>query len=123
MIQELATEHKRISDSTVSLYQAYRNGDYTKAEYINIREYNRELIVDLEKQINELKEAMDNEPVIDETEQTLYQCSMLDVYDGDVLSNIIEKAYVYNDKDIEVVFKGDDLFKKYCKNSESRENE
>lgn len=121
VIEELTTEHKRISDSIVTLYQAYRSGDYTKEEYVDVRKHNQELLADLEKQINSLKDAIEKRCDIDETEQTLYQCSMLDVYDGDILSNIIEKVYVYNDKDIEVVFKCDDLFREYCKSSGNKE--
>lgn len=32
-------------------------------------------------------------------------------YDGDVLSNIIDKVLIYNDKDIEVVFKGENFIR------------
>lgn len=36
---------------------------------------------------------------------------MLEQYDGDVLSNIIDKVLIYNDKDIEVVFKGENFIR------------
>lgn len=39
------------------------------------------------------------------------QYSMLEQYDGDVLSNIIDKVLIYNDKDIEVVFKGENFIR------------
>ena len=32
-------------------------------------------------------------------------------YDGDVLSNIIDKVFIYNDKDIEIVFKGENFIR------------
>lgn len=40
----------------------------------------------------------------------MMKCS-LEQYDGDVLSNIIDKVFIYNDKDIEIVFKGENFIR------------
>jgi len=36
---------------------------------------------------------------------------MLEQYDGDELSNIIDKVLIHNDKDIEAVFKGENFIR------------
>ena len=58
-------------------------------------------ISSIEQQIKETEEKIEQ----------LTQYSMLEQYDGDVLSNIIDKVLIYNDKDIEVVFKGENFIR------------
>lgn len=112
LIRELKAEHDRISDSTVSCYQSYREGKYTKEEYVQLRKTNQELLADLENQISDLQDKAANpEPDADEKIEQLTQYSMLEQYDGDVLSNIIDKVLIYNDRDIEVVFKGENFIR------------
>jgi len=41
LIRELKAEYDRISDSTVSCYQSYREGKYTKEEYVQLRKTTR----------------------------------------------------------------------------------
>lgn len=112
LISELKAEYDRISNSTVSCYQSYREGKYTKEEYVQLRKTNQELLADLENQISDLQEKVANqEPDAEEKIEQLTQYSMLEQYDGDVLSNIIDKVLIYNDKDIEVVFKGENFIR------------
>lgn len=112
LISELKAEYDRISNSTVSCYQSYREGKYTKEEYVQLRKKNQELLADLENQISDLQEKVANqEPDAEEKIEQLTQYSMLEQYDGDVLSNIIDKVFIYNDKDIEIVFKGENFIR------------
>ena len=112
LISELKAEYDRIPNSTVSCYQSYREGKYTKEEYVQLRKTNQELLADLENQISDLQEKVANqEPDAEEKIEQLTQYSMLEQYDGDVLSNIIDKVLIYNDKDIEVVFKGENFIR------------
>ena len=112
LISELKAEYDRISNSTVSCYQSYREGKYTKEEYVQLRKTNQELLADLENQISDLQEKVANqEPDAEEKIEQLTQYSMLEQYDGDVLSNIIDKVFIYNDKDIEIVFKGENFIR------------
>ena len=112
LISELKAEYDRISNSTVSCYQSYREGKYTKEEYVQLRKTNQELLADLENQISDLQEkAANQEPDTEEKIEQLTQYSMLEQYDGDVLSDIIDKVLIYNDKDIEVVFKGENFIR------------
>ena len=68
---------------------------------------------DLENQIADLQEKTAiQEPYSEEKIEQLIKYSMLEQYDGDVLSNIIDKVLIYNDKDIEVVFKGENFIRK-----------
>lgn len=55
-----------------------------------------------------------NEPELKESEDDLKQCSVLEEYDGNVLSKLIEKVYIYNDGNLQVVFKSDDYFRVKC---------
>ncbi len=88
------------------------NPKYTKEEYVQLRKTNQELLADLENQISDLQEkAANQEPDAEEKIEQLTQYSMLEQYDGDVLSNIIDKVLIYNDKDIEVVFKGENFIR------------
>ena len=50
--------------------------------------------------------------------EQLTQYSLLEQYDGDVLSNIIDMVLIYNDKDIEVVFKGENFIRNAVQQSE-----
>lgn len=112
LIRELKAEYDRISNSTVFYYQSYREERYTKEEYVQLRKTNQELLADLENQISDLQEKVANqEPDSEEKIEQLTQYSMLEQYDGDVLSNIIDKVLIYNDKDIEVVFKGENFIR------------
>lgn len=112
LISELKAEYDRISNSTVSCYQSYREGKYTKEGYVQLRKKNQELLADLENQISDLQEKVANqEPDAEEKIEQLTQYSMLEQYDGDVLSNIIDKVFIYNDKDIEIVFKGENFIR------------
>ena len=47
-------------------------------------------------------------------ENDLKQCSVLQEYDGKVLSKLIEKVYIYGDGNLQVVFKNDDYFRTVC---------
>ena len=57
------------------------------------------------------EKVANQEPDAEEKIEQLTQYSMLEQYDGDVLSNIIDKVLIYNDKDIEVVFKGENFIR------------
>ena len=71
LISELKAEYDRISNSTVSCYQSYREGKYTKEEYVQLRKTNQELLADLENQISDLQEkAANQEP---DTEEKIEQ--------------------------------------------------
>lgn len=50
----------------------------------------------------------------EESEDDLKQCSMLAVYDGNVLSKLIDRVYIYGDGNLQVVFKNDDYFQTIC---------
>ena len=85
----------------------YRSGIYSKEEYLKIRQENKELLEGIQSRIDSLKETMqaEKEQEPEETAESVNACSVLTEYDGAVLGKLIEKVYIYNDKDIEVVFK------------------
>lgn len=50
----------------------------------------------------------------EESEDDLKQCSMLEEYDGSILSKLIDRVYIYGDDNLQVVFKNDDYFRVVC---------
>lgn len=89
-----------------------QRGKVHKRRICAAKKKNQELLADLENQISDLQEKVANqEPDAEEKIEQLTQYSMLEQYDGDVLSNIIDKVLIYNDKDIEVVFKGENFIR------------
>lgn len=67
------------------------------------------LLGELEEKIAGIAEQ-ESEPEPEENEDNLKQCSMLEEYDGNVLSKLIDKVYLYGDGNLQVVFKNDDYF-------------
>jgi DNA invertase Pin-like site-specific DNA recombinase len=109
----LKDEHERIEKSTVSSYLSYKEGAYSRDEYTALRKRNQELLADLEQQIDVMESSLRcASGQREEDEEKLYQCSILDEYDGSILQNVVDKVFIYNDRDIQVVFKGDDVFQK-----------
>lgn len=106
-IAELSAEYERIEENGLTDYTKYRNGTYTKEEYLNIRQENKELLESIQSRIDGLKETMqaEEEQNPEETEEALNACSILTEYDGKVIGKLVDKVYIYNDKDIEIVFK------------------
>lgn len=106
-IAELSTEYERIEENGLTDYTKYRNGTYTKEEYLNIRQENKELLESIQSRIDGLKETMqaEEEQNPEEMEEAVNACRILTEYDGEVISKLVDKVYIYNDKDIEVVFK------------------
>ena len=79
-----------------------QRGKVHKGRICAAEKNNQELLADLENQISDLQDkAAKPEPDAGEKIEQLTQYSMLEQYDGDVLSNIIDKMLIYNDRDIE----------------------
>lgn len=66
---------------------------------------NEDLIRELKAEYDRISDLQDKaakpKPDAEEKIEQLTQYSMLEQYDGDVLSNIIDKMLIYNDRDIE----------------------
>lgn len=119
LLAELEREIQRVEDSTIQLYKEYASGGYSKEEYLSLRKSNQSLLGELEEKIAGIAEQ-ESEPEPEESEDDLKQCSMLEEYDGNVLSKLIEKVYIYGDGNLQVVFKNDDYFRKVCKEEGDR---
>ena len=89
-----------------------QRGKVHKRRICAAKKKNQELLADLENQISDLQEKVANqEPDAEEKIEQKRRSEELEQYDGDVLSNIIDKVLIYNDKDIEVVFKGENFIR------------
>lgn len=113
LLAELEREKQRVEDNTIQLYKEYASGGYSKEEYLALRESNQSLLGELEEKIAALAEQ-GNEPEPEENEDALKQCSVLEEYDGNTLSKLIDRVYIYGDGNLQVVFKNDDYFQMVC---------
>lgn len=104
---------QRVEDNTIQLYKEYASGSYSKEEYLSLRKSNQSLLGELEEKIADMAEQ-ESEPEPEENEDDLKQCSMLEEYDGSILSKLIDRVYIYGDGNLQVVFKNDDYFQMVC---------
>lgn len=106
-ITQLSSEYARIEGNRLTEYTKYRSGIYTKEEYMNITKKDKDKMEEIQSRIDILKEILQEKRELDmgETENDVRECSILKEYNGEVLSKLVEKVYIYNDKDIEVVFR------------------
>lgn len=102
-----------MEDNTIQLYKEYASGGYSKEKYLTLRKSDQSLLGELEEKIAGIAEQ-ESDPEPEESEDDLKQCSMLEEYDGNVLSKLIEKVYIYGDGNLQVVFKNDDYFQTAC---------
>ena len=110
LLAELEKEKQRVEDSTIQLYKEYASGGYSKEEYLSLRKSNQSLLGELEKKIAGIAEQ-ESEPEPEESEDDLKQCSVLEEYDGNIFSKLIDKVYIYGNANLQVVFKNDDYFR------------
>ena len=113
LLAELEREKQRVEDNTIQLYKEYASGGYSKEEYLSLRKSNQSLLGELEEKIAGIAEQESkSEP--EESEDDLKQCSMLEEYDGSILSKLIDRVYLYGDGNLQVIFKNDDYFQLVC---------
>lgn len=113
LLAELEKEKQRVEDNTIQLYKEYASGGCSKEEYLSLRKSNQDLLGELEERIAGIAgQEIEQEP--EDSEEDLDQCSMLEEYDGNILSKLIEKVYIYGDGSLQVVFKNDDYFRTVC---------
>lgn len=117
IIVEIKMKYERIENSTISSYQLYRNREFTKEEYIALHKQNQGILEDLKGQIEDLQNEITRDAADKNgaEEENFCICSMLDEYDGDIVSKIIDKILIYSDWDMQVVSKGNDFFQSVCK--------
>lgn len=113
LLAELEREKQRVEDNAIQLYKEYASGGYSKEEYLSLRKSNQSLLGELEEKIAGIAEQ-ESDPVPEENEDDLKQCSVLEEYDGSILEKLIDKVYIYGDGNLQVVFKNDDYFRTVC---------
>lgn len=113
MLAELEWEKQRVQDNAIQLYKEYASGGCSKEEYLLLRQSNQNLLGELEEKIAAMAEQ-ESEPEPEENEDDLQQCSVLEEYDGNILSKLIDKVYIYGDGNLQIVFKNDDYFRTVC---------
>lgn len=104
-IDELTSEYEKIDSESFSDYTRYRSGVCSKEEYLSIRQIKKERLETIQRQVDELKNKKFKESSQQSEDTTIAECIMLNEYDGNVISKLVDKIYVYNDKDIEIIFK------------------
>ena len=113
LLAELEKEKQCVEDHTIQLYKEYASGGCSKEEYLSLRKSNQSLLGEMEEKIAGLA-GQEGEPEPEESEDYLRKCSVLGEYDGNVLSKLIDRVYIYGDGNLQVVFKNDDYFQTVC---------
>lgn len=98
------------------LYEAYRDGQMTKDEFIQKQAWHQEKTTELEHQIAKLESRLAKEQKHQEDEirirEELRSVSDLTDYDADLIGQIVEKIVVYGNGRIELVMKCEDAYKR-----------
>lgn len=103
-MEDIRSEQAAIESSAIEHYRDYRQGVLTKEAYMTIRAEGRKRSQLLEEEWQALAERLKNGNPGEETES----CNRFDEmerFDADILSEIISKVLVYDDKKIEIIFK------------------
>lgn len=110
----LQKERTRISARKFTIYDDYRNGNSSREKYLYNLEKIQERLTALDKMIPDLeqriKEAKENIETSNEKEKNLEDIAALQTFDKEVLSNVIDKVYVYGPDRVEIIWKADDIF-------------
>ncbi len=114
LLAELERGKQHVEDNTIQLYKEYASGGYSKEEYLSLRKSNQSLLGELEEKIAGMAEQEESGHEPEESEDDLKQCSMLEEHDGNILSKLIDRVYIYGDGSLQVIFKNDDCFQAVC---------
>ena len=110
----LEAEGKRLSSKKLRLYEDYRSDRLTKEQYRREYDNTAERILEIEKEIPELKveAAQIREQVLHmkEREAELEVLSSLETFDKDRLLTVIDSVLVYSEERIEIIWKMNDGF-------------
>ncbi len=113
-IRMLEAEGKRLSSKKLRLYEDYRSDRLTKEQYRREYDNTAERILEIEKEIPELKveAAQIREQVLHmkEREAELEVLSSLETFDKDRLLTVIDSVLVYSEERIEIIWKMNDGF-------------
>jgi hypothetical protein len=110
----LEAEKKRLSSRKLRLYEDYRSGSITKEKYRREYENAASRILEIEKQIPELKNeairAKEQMLHMKERQAELEGLASLETFDKDKLVTVIDSVQVYSEERIEIVWKMNDCF-------------
>ena len=82
----------------------------SREKYISLRSMEKQRIEEIEVLLKELSEKKREVSAKNNYEDVLL-CSLLDHYDAYILSKFISRVLVYDEKNMEVVFQGNDFIK------------
>ena len=92
------------------LYFDFKSGNMTKEEFISAKEAVNKRITEIDTRLAEIGQAMAAVIKPDVNMDEILECGFLQSYDGNVLSKLIQKIYVYTDGNIEIIFDCKDFF-------------
>lgn len=113
-IKRREAEQKRLSAKKLRLYEDYRTGIITKEQYRRDYEKASNRILAIEQEIPQLKAEAESirqkKLAAKNNEAELKELSILDSFDKEKLSRVIDKIQVYSADRIELVWKTDNCF-------------
>lgn len=112
-IKALENRITALTSQSTELYEQFLMEKITKEDYMESRRQTKAEIEKLEEQLADLKESINSKDKTLGSEEidTLSAITNLESYDKALVSEIIERIIVYDEKHISVEFKGNDIFK------------
>ena len=107
-MKQYEREKERLEHCVLSSYEEYVAGLVAKDEYIISRKACRASIDEIDRKLDDLWGELHRTVKVDD--EAMLECKMLREYDPEMLSKVVEKVLIYDERRIEVVFGADDVF-------------
>ena len=107
-MKQYEVEKERLEQCVLSSYEEYAAGLVEKDEYIISRKACRASIDEIDRKLDDLWGELHRTVKVDD--EAMLECKRLQEYDAEMLSKVVEKVLIYDERRIEVVFGADDVF-------------
>lgn len=110
-----------------SLYEAYRSGQYSREEFVEMKNADEKMVVSLEKEIEESQQSLDRILKQNETATKILSdvapYSKLSEYDPKIIRRFVDEIKVFGNENIEIVFRNTDMYVFFEKDSKDTEHD
>ena len=110
-----------------ALYEAYRSGQYSREEFVEMKNADEKMVVSLEKEIEESQQSLDRILKQNETATKILSdvapYSKLSEYDPKIIRRFVDEIKVFGNENIEIVFRNTDMYVFFEKDSKDTEHD
>ena len=108
-MKQCEDEKERLEKCVLSSYEEYAGGAVSRDDYICGRKECRASIDSIDERLDMLWKELHRTVRVDD--EAIMECRMLQRFDSEMLAKVLEKAVIYDDRHLDVVFDADDVFK------------